>query len=268
MLMQKVVRYREYSPSPALSPFVECYWARTVDPMCAGGQDPHRVVPDGCIDILVEFDGRAVEAGTRISAGFGDRASVVGTMSRPLIVNAAPATCFIGVRFKPGKATQFLGVTAGELTDRSIPLEEIWTRDGSKLEAKLTGLQGTRGKFALLEGELLERLKRKETDDPYVEGLVRVILDRRGAVSIEALSEYAGISRQHMARKFAQYVGISPKLFCRIMRFQDLMATIRLARKIDWATTALDFGYYDQAHMISDFKEFCGLTPASFAEIG
>jgi len=267
--MQKMaIWYREYNTSPALSPDIECYWARTADPMCAGGQDTHRVVPDGCIDIVVEFDGCAVEAGGRIMTAFDDRASVVGAMSRPLIVNAAPGTSFLGVRFKPGKATQFLGVTAGDLTDQSIPLGEIWRRDDARVEARLTERQGIGRKLALLETALLERLKYKKDDDPYIGRLVRLILDRRGAVSIEALSEYAGISRQHVARKFDQHVGISPKLFCRIMRFQDLMTTIRRSGKVDWATTALDFGYYDQAHMISDFKEFCGLTPASFVALG
>jgi len=267
--MEKLaVKYREYMPSPALSPYVECYWARTANPLGATGQDTHRVVPDGCIDIVVEFDARTLEASGQIVAGHSDRASLVGAMSRPLIVNAGPEICFVGVRFKPGKAIQFLGVNAGDLTDQSIALGEIWRRDGVGLESRLSEQRGIGGRLGLLHQALLEKLKHKKDDDPYIEALVGLILRRRGAVSIEALTKYAGISRQHIARKFDRHVGISPKLFCRVIRFQDLMTTIKRARRIDWATTALEFGYYDQAHMISDFKEFSGVTPASFAAIG
>jgi AraC-like DNA-binding protein len=120
----------------------------------------------------------------------------------------------------------------------------------------------------LLEAALIDRLKLKKDDDPYVEPLIGLILQRRGSVPIEALSGFAGITRQHVARKFDRYVGVSPKLFCRVVRFQDLMKTIRLAGEADWAATALDLGYYDQAHMISDFKEFSGTTPTSLVRPG
>jgi AraC-like DNA-binding protein len=259
------IQYREYSPCPALRPYVQCYWAGSTDAMSSGPDRVHRVVPDGCIDILVEFSYRTADTGQPTVPRFGDRTSIVGTMSRPLIVTAPDPTCFIGVRFKPGKATGFLGVSAGELTDQSIALSEVWRRDVYRLEDGLTDRHTIGQKLAFLEAALLERLKLKKDDDPYVEPLVGLILQRRGAVAIEALSEFAGISRQHVARKFDRYVGITPKLFCRVVRFQDLMKTIRLTDKVDWATTALDFGYYDQAHMISEFKKFSGLTPASFA---
>jgi len=262
------IQYREYKPGPALQPFIECYWAGTPGPAGNGPEEFHRVVPDGCIDILVEFDLSPGETGGRVVPAFADRTSVVGTMSRPLIVTPGPAACFLGVRFKPGKAMGFLGASAGELTDQSIPLTQFWGRESGCLEAQLTERHDIGTKLALLETTLLGKLERKKDEDPYVEALVGMILGRRGAVSIGALSQFAGISRQHVARKFDRHVGISPKLFCRIMRFQELMRTIRLGSDTDWATTALELGYYDQAHMISEFKEFSGLTPTLFAVVG
>ena len=259
------MEYREYSPSPALQPFVQCYWAGT--PQSRGGDQNgvHRVVPDGCIDILVRFDASTAEGAKPSRPRFADRALVVGTMSRPLIVSEADNTCFLGVRFKPGKAIGFLGVPAGELTDQSIALGDVWTRDGNRLESRLADLRGIGPRLALLEAALLERLDRKRAEDPYLEALVDLILRRQGSVSIAALSKFAGLSRQHVARKFDRYIGINPKLFCRVVRFQSLLEAIRLARGVDWAAAALELGYYDQAHMILEFKEFSGLTPATFS---
>jgi AraC-like DNA-binding protein len=236
----------------------------TPDPARPDWQEVRRVLPDGCIDIVVEFDGGTDEAGGRIVPCSADRLSVVGTMSRPLIVNA-PNSCFLGVRFKPGKAIGFLGVSAGELTDQSIPLSQLWSHIADRFEGDLTDQPTVAAKLALMDALLLDRLKVNNDDDLYVEALVDLIQRRQGAVSIQTLSEFAGISRQHIARKFDRYLGISPKLFSRIVRFQDLIKKIRLSPSVDWATTALDLGYYDQAHMISDFKEFSGQTPASFA---
>jgi len=258
----------------ALQPYVECYWTGTPEPGVSKDKSTHRVLPDGCIDIVVEFDQCEGEEGGLILPsfagfagfpGFPDKASMVGTMSRPLIVNSARRNSFLGARFKPGKAISILGGSAGELTDQSIPLGEIWNHSvGRDFVDELTDQRSIAAKVKLVERVLLDKLVCKRDDDPYIGALVDHIVGKRGAVSIEALSEFAGISRQHIARKFDRYVGISPKLFSRIMRFQDLMNTIRAAHNIDWASIALDLGYYDQAHMISDFKEFSGQTPGSF----
>jgi AraC-like DNA-binding protein len=264
-MKNRAIQYREYIPTAALQGYVDCYWTGTPDPGVPDADGIHRVLPDGCIDIVVEFDVCAGEDGEHIVPGFADKAAVVGTMSRPLIVNSARRTCFLGTRFRPGMAIALLGGSAGELTDQSIRIGEVWSQNaGGDFEDRLTDQPTITAKIRLVEGVLLEKLGRKKDDDPYVGPLVDLIVRERGGVSVEALSEFAGISRQHIARKFDRYVGISPKLFSRVMRFQDLMTTIRGARNIDWASTALDLGYYDQAHMISDFKEFSGQTPASF----
>jgi len=264
-MKNRAIQYREYKPTTTLQAYVECYWTGTPDPGVPDAEGVHRVLPDGCIDIVVEFDLCPGEDGEPIVPGFADKAAVVGAMSRPLIVNSGRRTCFLGVRFRPGKAISILGGSAGELTDLSIPLGEIWNQNaGGDFENELTDRRTIASKIGLVERVLLDKLCRKRDDDPYVGALIDLIVRKRGAVSIEGLSEFAGISRQHIARKFDRYVGISPKLFSRVMRFQDLMTTIRAGRNIDWASTALDLGYYDQAHMISDFKEFSGKTPALF----
>ena len=264
-MKNRAIQYREYKPTAELQGYVECYWTGTPDPLVPDADGIHRVLPDGCIDIVVEFDLCAGEDGEHMVPGFADKAAVVGTMSRPLIVNSARRTCFLGARFRPGKAIAILGGSAGELTNVSIPLGEIWNHNaGGNFEDELTDQRTIASKVRVVERVLLNKLGRKKDDDPYVGALVDLIVRERGAVSVEALSEFAGISRQHIARKFDRYVGISPKLFSRVMRFQDLMTTIREAPHIDWASTALDLGYYDQAHMISDFKEFSGQTPLSF----
>src|SRR6476659_6133298 len=96
----------EYPPPAALAPFVDPFWSRA-----AGGPTgpvvPQRVLPDGCLDIVV-----------------GPRESiVVGAMTRPIVVPPTGGAGMVGVRFRPGMATAFLRIPAAALTDDSAPLE-------------------------------------------------------------------------------------------------------------------------------------------------
>jgi AraC-like DNA-binding protein len=93
-----------------------------------------------------------------------------------------------------------------------------------------------------------------------------VALARRhaGAVSIAGVCRSSGFTRQHLARRFEEYVGVPPKLFCRIVRFQSLLARVERMEGVDWSAVAIDSGYYDQAHLIGDFREFTGLPPQAY----
>jgi AraC-like DNA-binding protein len=257
------IQYREYAPCEELQPYVECYWSGIAHPPETTSATAQRVVPDGCIDIVFEFKAPLAEDPSWLPSSI-ESSMVVGTMSRPLIVTASSEIQFLGVRFKPGKAHGFFRVAAGELTDCTVPLDDIWGRIGSNLVSTLSEQHSLRHMIVRLEKELLKRLHSFDAEDPYIQPIIGFILDRRGAVSVQSLSALAGISRQHIARKFDHYVGISPKLFCRVVRFQNMMRSVASPGNVDWASAALDLGYYDQAHMISDFKEFSGLTPTAF----
>ena len=82
-----------------------------------------------------------------------------------------------------------------------------------------------------------------------------------GRASIDSVASAAGVSRQHLARAFAYHVGVSPKIFARVVRFRRALA---LAGGRDWAGLAAELGYFDQSHLIADFREFAGVTPVPF----
>lgn len=72
------------------------------------------------------------------------------------------------------------------------------------------------------------------------------------------------MTRQHLTRRFKRQVGVAPKQFCRLTRFRALFEAVYSSPRVDWAAAAVDCGYYDQAHLIAEFKEFTGLTPTEF----
>src|SRR5262245_39697323 len=123
--------YREYAPSEKLRPFVECFWSRDPGSGDAAGRSVHRVLPDGCIDVVLGFSGQADEP---------ESAMAVGTMTRALVLEGgAWPECFVGVRFRPGKAAAFLTVPASELTDLRVPLDALWLDAGEVRDALSAG---------------------------------------------------------------------------------------------------------------------------------
>jgi AraC-like DNA-binding protein len=255
--------YFEHQPRPALRPFVECYWTRHfVLPPTA--EDVYRVLPDGCLDIVFNFGDPWVRRGPHGAHVDRERSRVVGTMTRPLLAQSGRQADFLGVRFRPGKARSFLKVPNGEITDDSVELADVWGRRGRELEGRLFEARETPHRLGLLEEELLRRLASDGQQDARVDAAVETILRRRGAVSTRDLSGACELTRQHLARLFDDYVGISPKLFCRVVRFQELLRRLGEQEPPGWASLAADLGYYDQAHLIADFKQFTGLTPAAF----
>jgi methylphosphotriester-DNA--protein-cysteine methyltransferase len=98
-----------------------------------------------------------------------------------------------------------------------------------------------------------------------VEAAVGAIEAARGAIRIETLADTLGVSRQHLASQFRARVGLGAKLFARVCRFQHASAAIRRGQQPDLAALALEAGYYDQPHMVHEFRELAGSTPQSFA---
>jgi len=96
-------------------------------------------------------------------------------------------------------------------------------------------------------------------------GLARWVLRRRGRVMVQHLAEAAGVSRQHLTRLFRDGLGVAPKLYCRLARFQSGLAFAGCGKKVDWAQAAVEMGYADQSHMIAEFREFSSLTPQGLA---
>ena len=235
--------YREHAPSPALRPYVACYW--TSDAAVSPGA---RVLPDGCIDILVSCSSRRTTA------------RVVGAMTRALLLEPGPAQRIAAIRFRPGGATPFLRIPAHEMTDSQVELANCWRVEG--LADRLAETPEDAARVAMLESALAARLPAIGCVDRRIAAAVALL--RGGSANVESAAAQVGVTRQHLNRLFRREVGLGPKQFERVARMQRLRSLLRQAALPNWPALALEAGYCDQSHMIREHRALTGLTPRVF----
>ncbi|MEU6150157.1 helix-turn-helix domain-containing protein [Actinosynnema sp. NPDC047251] len=208
-----------------------------------------------------------IRAGTDIEMAEYADGCVLTTPTRAVEFGYPLRTRSVGVHFKPWGLAPFLPMPAAELRDRPVTVEQVWGRPAvAGLRDRLAAADGPREMLTLLEEELVRRL----SENPGL-GLVRhtsgVIAATGGAVAIGDLGEAAGVSGTHLAQRFKELVGVTPKRLARTYRFAAAVFAIDPAGPVDWGRLAGAAGYFDQAHFGHEFRAFTGLTPTRYVEV-
>ena len=234
----------------SLSRFVES--VQSMEPRGAR-MDVERL-PDGRTSLVL----RVLEEGRR-----GD-VSIAGPRTHAHFKNASGVERAVILLLKPGWSAPLFGVAANELTDRIVMLEDIWGLAGRDLACELLHARSL--------PEIIDRLGHaiaRRTPHLFESSSARlarraIVLLEGGETRVESVAERLGVTARHLRRAFTESVGIGPKEFARTVRLQRAIETA--ATSNDWARIAADTGYYDQAHLIAEFRELVGLTPGAFVK--
>lgn len=234
----------------AVARFVES--VRSIAPVGGRARRVDRL-PDGRTSVVV----RVVEQGRR-----GD-VTVVGPRTRALLKDATGFALAVMVQFKPGWSTPLLGVAAHELTDRFVGLEDMWGRPGRALVGELLGAGSVPEIVHHITRALSVRLRQafEPTSAPLARRAVRLMESE--AIPVEHVASRLGVTSRHLRRAFAENIGVAPKEFARSARLQRAVRMASTTR--DWGRIAAATGYYDQAHLITDFRSLVGLTPGAYS---
>lgn len=240
---------------------------------CEGYSPPHaieRVVPTGTMQLI--FDLReGEEGGIRVYDREDHRrfrnlggSMLSGAHSRFVVIDTASQASTVGVHFRPGGAFPFLGLPAGSLRDADVPLDALWGTKAAELRGRLLEAHTPEARFRVLEHALLARAARPLEHHPAVAFALREFQSAPRVRSVKEVGKRTGLSQRRFIELFRREVGLTPKLFCRIRRFQETMRLIGSGRRAGWAETALTCGYFDQAHLVRDFRAFSGTTPTGY----
>jgi len=230
------VRYEESLPPAHLVRWVECCWTVSATEPLLG----YPVRPDGCLDIIYSR-----ESGLR----------AVGAMTAEQRYDLPAASQMAGVRFRPGMAGRFLRAAPAELTDLTVALEELWGVSARELTGRLD--QSPADHCARL---MMEHLPPTAPLNP-VQRAVEAIVQADGEVDLEHISRHANLSPRQFRRRCLEETGLTPKRLCRVLRFRYALGLAGRVQSPEWPAIAAEAGYFDQAHLIRDFREFTGQTP-------
>lgn len=243
--------YREFAPAPPLTGHVYCYWALQTNPSARAPLD-YRIVADGCVDLFIDC------------AGF-DRLTVAGTAASATVVAIAPGAAYFGIRFLPGRFTRLFPLPLKELAGTMVACRDVWGSRLDEWQARLLAAGSTRARVRVADDFLVRRLAAPGApDDRRLVATLDTIYRHGGNLRLDRHAAH-GVSPRQLRRLFAHHVGISPKTFARVVRFQSALRDLRQAPASDWAQRCLDFGYYDQAHFIHEFNTFYGISPSRIA---
>jgi AraC-like DNA-binding protein len=245
--------FKSYVPRKPLSDFVALFWYWR-------GQNPtyahERILPTGTVELIINLKrGAAFEAG------------LSGPKSTAFTIPRTDQEEFLGVHFLHAGAFPFLGLPTGELHNVTSSLAEIWpSRMAAQFIDQLNEAKTIEGKFHVLELSLMEAATGPLLHDPAVSFAISEFR-RDPNLSSAELAERAGFSQRRFIEVFERHVGLKPKLFSRILRFQSVVQAINDKMLVDWLDVALQAGYYDQAHFIHEFQQFSGVSPSNYLNL-
>lgn len=248
------------APDPRLRGYVGVYQGYVE----SGSPAPLRQqVPTPLVPIILNFGaswyvggsaGGPQDAYDSFVAGLGERSSYVAA--------AGPASC-VQVNVTPLGAHMLFGLAMHELANDVVPLDSALPRDLRSLSSLLEDAAGWEKRFALLDALLLARLADSREPAPEVAWAWRILSETYGRAPIGWICDRLGSSRRHLAARFREQVGLPPKTVARIMRF-DRAITLLGRPDARLADVAFECGYFDQAHLNRDFREFAATSPAAF----
>jgi AraC-like DNA-binding protein len=256
--------YLTHIPRPPLSQFIHFFW------LYEGYTQPHakeRILPTGEMQLVInlhEDQSRMYDRTDPSRCRTYRGAMLSGAHSEYQIIDTAEQRFIIGVHFRPGGGFPFLRMPAGELRNTSVSLECLWDRSASDLRDRLLEAPTHQARFEILERTLLEEMSRRFDRHAAVDFALRHFLRAPHVSTIATVGDQIGLSPKRFIQVFRDETGFTPKVFCRIRRFQKALDCVEATRGIEWTKVALDCGYFDQAHFNHDFRAFSGINPSAY----
>jgi AraC-like DNA-binding protein len=245
-------------PLPALAGSISYYWSLSDAPQ----HEREHIVPSGTLEVVINLhedeirihDPADPRRYTRYSG-----AVVSGAYRGHFVIDTRAHASIIGVHFRPAGAFPLLGVPPGSLTDTHVDLEAIWGAGAADLRDRLCAARDLDERFRILDGELTRRLSPTARQRDEVKFAIRQLT--RAHASVGGVAAEVGLSHRQLIEIFTAEVGVAPKAFSRVRRFQRALTLAKQSASPDWAQVALTCGYFDQSHLIREFVALSGLSP-------
>jgi AraC-like DNA-binding protein len=265
-LLQKNVRfvvpfmfYKEYQPIAELKGYIRCIWVLEGVPL---SEEVDVVFPDGHMELIFQY-GSPYKRITELSSGVQSNLTLVGQITQQLNLQATGKIGVIGIRFYPWGAFPVINIPMHLLTNAEIALKDCWGKEASDLEDKLLNSDRQQA-IIILQQFLLHKLIQHFYRANCIQNAVQTINQAQGNIRVQELAYKSNLSIRQFTRTFTETVGVAPKSYSGMVRFQSFIKQSNQHRDIHLGELALRCGYYDQSHVIREFKQYTGMSPKAY----
>lgn len=254
--------YKTYKPSPALAPFIKCFWSLKAS--ATGAPEVQRIVPDGCMELIIHCGDpyeQYLQEGIFV---LQPRSFVFGQITTLLEIRPTGKSDIIAARFHPDGFVPVASMPISEMENKAVALKELFGEEGNQLEIQVMSSETSLSRVHQIEGFFLQKLTSPETLERLIRSGIELLNKFNGQVSVADLAALLNTNRRQLERKFSTSVGISPKQLSKIIRLQSALKMLEQKQFSSLTSLAYANGYFDQAHFIKDFKELTGMSPKKF----
>lgn len=251
--------YDRVSPKKSLSTIIDCYWIVENKDSTIFQQ---KIIPDGFPEIIFHYgDNYRIN----ISGSWETQSKdlLAGQIRNHFLLESTGASGMIGIKFKPAGITQLFDINMSELTDKVVDLDTELKEQFEPIIKKIDSKALFKETVRALDS-FFEQLRHEETDsDKIITLAIDLIFQEKGMLSVADLTSKTGVNERKLERLFNKYIGLSPKFYSRIIRFNHIFQLVQ-EKQVNWSEIAQLSGFYDQSHFISNFQEFTGEDPSKY----
>lgn len=251
--------FEQFSPGNANSAFIECFWIAEDKrrDICR-----ERIIPDGFTEIIIHY-GDPYRINIDGKWQIQSKHLLAGQISNHFFIENTGWSGMLGIKFRPSALTHLFDLDMGLLTDKVIPVE---SKIGNQLNEIILIVQSGKDhseKVRWIDMWFSGFIQSNHVIKSVTDKAVDLIFEKKGMITVKELTDIFQISERQLERHFKKFIGLSPKFFSRIIRFNYIFKLMK-EKDRTWTDVAFSSGFFDQSHFIKNFKEFTGEDPSSY----
>lgn len=252
--------FERINPDPHLADFIECYW---IVEDASTEIKKQKIIPDGFTEIIFHL-GDPYRICLKGSWQLQSRSPLAGQIHKHFFLENTGTSIIIGIKLKPTALTHLYQLKMNELTDDVLDIHEILDDKVRVMEQSLRSAPRHSERITILNNYFSTITGDVKKETHAVDRAIDLIWKKHGMVTMAALCEIAAVKERQLENLFKEWVGLPPKFFARIIRFNYIFELINEKRQ-NWSDLAYEAAYYDQSHFIRNFKSFTGENPTDYA---
>ncbi|HEV8284257.1 MAG TPA: helix-turn-helix domain-containing protein [Chitinophagaceae bacterium] len=252
--------FKRIEPDPVLKHIIECYWIVEDENSTPKQQ---KIIPDGFTEIIFHF-GDPYRIKLSKQWELQSKSLVAGQITKHFLLENTGTSSVLGIKLRPASLTHLYNLDMHLLTDYVPDIRSILQQQLSPIEMAIRQLDDHPEKINKIEEYFKNLPALKSWKITSADKAIDLIFEKKGMVTVAELCSSSGIGERQLENLFKKYVGLSPKFFSRIIRFNYIFELVQ-ENKQTWSALAYEAAYYDQSHFIRNFKKFTGESPSSYS---